>query len=87
MRLFTVYPQGGEAAPNYAIKATYPEPDRAQRYGALQVCTGWTAHRVMEQFRRIGRPDAVARLARALADDVAVTIEMGRQELMDWHRA
>ncbi len=89
MRTFTIYTQDGVAGaePSYAIKATYPEPTRRQRYGTLQVCTGWTRERVLEQFRRIDRHDVVARLAQELATGFALTIEMGRPELMRWNQA
>ena len=89
MRTFTVYPQPGDtsAEPSYAIKATYPEPVRKQRYGTLQVCTGWTRERVLEQFRKINRHDAVVRLTRELAEGLAVTVEMGKQELVLWNHA
>lgn len=87
MRTFTIYPQN-TAEPqeaSYAIKATYPEPARTQRYGTLQVCTGWTRERVLERFRSIGRHDVVTRLAKELTEGLAVTIEMGRQELALWN--
>lgn len=89
MRTFTVYPQPTEAdnEPSYAIKATYPEPSGRRGYGSLQVCTGWTKERVLEQFRKINRHDAVQRLTRELAAGLAVTIEMGRQELILWNHA
>lgn len=89
MRNFTIYPQqlDAEAEPSFAIKATYPEPERTRRYGALQVCTGWTRDRVLERFRRLNRHDAVAQLARDLTAGLAVTVQMGRQELALWNYA
>lgn len=89
MRTFTIYPQQAdvESEPRFDIKATYPEPERTRRYGALQVCTGWTRDRVLEQFRRLDRHDAVAQLARDLTAGLAVTVQMGRQELALWHHA
>ncbi len=89
MRTFTIYAQNTTEPqePSYAIKATYPEPTRTRRYGTLQVCSGWTRERVLDRFRSIGRHDVIARLAEELAAGLAVTIDMGRQELVLWNNA
>ena len=87
MRTFTIYASGNDAVPEpvYDIRATYASPDRNRRYGALQVCTGWTRNRIVEQFLKLDRADTAFLLAQQLGRGEPVHVPMQRHELIQWN--
>ncbi len=87
MRTFTIYASGDEAAPEpvFDIRATYTAPDRSRRFGALQVCTGWTRGRIVDKFLALNRAETAFLLAQELGRGKPVQVPMERNELIQWN--